>query len=430
MTNGIASSSGGGQSTIIPSDVYVGTVMEVEGYELSGTDELINDKQLRETDVYEVARNKIKDTILQTVEEFNLSEAKDSINDEQLGTLANRLVEFIEKIDVNCPFPTATRVAEFLEAAVWWKVEEKWVLMLPDSSLGQGTDSTVYRGLLREGQECAVKCWNQKTEEWLQTQNNFYKQMSFSPHIIQPFATDENYGIELLCRGNIDDVRKENRNFIKNHIQQINKGILQGIVDIHAKDYVYSDLKLKNVLITEEGHVIFGDFGDCCSIESLPSKGTYAYWAPERFNYHLEVHKEGKPEHPLPHAQKGDIWQVMLALADLNETALSEPFLERLDEYTSKQYELAMELERSAIELKESGLEQPALELEFSKIVLRYAEDSAAHLNELRMKRDGLFSDLVPTRQFEKLLIEMSMFDPAKRISAANALERLKEFGV
>ncbi len=379
--------------------------------------------------VYQVACNKLKETVKDAAE-YGFSGVEESLNDEQLHTLANRFVQFIEKIDVKCGVPTAARVAEFFEDACWCPVGEKWILMLPNSMIGKGTESEVYRGLVREGQECAVKFWGEKPEEWLEKQNEFYKLMSFSPHIIKRIATNEYYGIEPLCRGNVYDVLEDDPSFVDDHKQQINEGLLQGLADIHAKGYVYSDLKLLNILLTEAGDVMFGDFGDCYSKDSFPSKGTYSEWAPERIDYHLEIHKLGKEEHALPYAQKGDIWQAMIVLADLNKTLLSEPFYERFCEYTSKQNALAQELAQSGRGLVKLGLEPSVLELERSKLVLKCAEGFSAYFDQKRMTGDGLFSDLVPTTHFEKLLIRMSMFDPADRISAAEALAHLKAYGV
>lgn len=367
-------------------------------------------------DPYEVARERIQEIIESEIEpeenDEGSFEIEGSLNDQELHTLANRLIQFIQKCDRCSSLPAATRVHEFLQEASWYEVGGQWTLMFPKLNLGQGGECIVYRGLTSEGIECAVKAQRNdpKSHKWMEYQTKLYDAISSPSHgIIKRYASSEWHDLEEVCTGNLKKMWAKTPKFVLDHLTEIDLGILKATAHIHSKDYVYSDFKSENILLTENGEVRINDFGHTYPKNMNYRGGTHVYWAPEQVQYFIEVNVDRVEEHPLPHAQMHDIWQAMIILADINAMHLSEPFRERFNEFMENQQNFAIDAEKD---------------------IIKYAENSASYFNDRRKVRDGLFSDLQATTYFEKLLMHMAMFDPEKRISAADALAYFKEFGV
>ena len=61
----------------------------------------------------------------------------------------------------------------------------------------------------------------------------------------------------------------------------------------HQNGIVHRDLKLENILITKSGDIKLADFGfSGSSLEEFSNKkGTFAYMAPEIYNYKKESYK-------------------------------------------------------------------------------------------------------------------------------------------
>ncbi|KAI8836558.1 kinase-like domain-containing protein, partial [Chytridium lagenaria] len=64
---------------------------------------------------------------------------------------------------------------------------------------------------------------------------------------------------------------------------EICRQIVDGLVHVHAHSVIHRDLKPDNIFISEDHHILLGDFGLAKSIADT-DQGTYLYIAPEILN--------------------------------------------------------------------------------------------------------------------------------------------------
>jgi len=65
----------------------------------------------------------------------------------------------------------------------------------------------------------------------------------------------------FLRKGNLAEFINNNPLLPSSVIAQIFKGILKGIIDMHAKNILHNDLKLENILLTDDLTPVIGDLG-------------------------------------------------------------------------------------------------------------------------------------------------------------------------
>jgi hypothetical protein len=114
----------------------------------------------------------------------------------------------------------------------------------------------------------------------------------------------------------------------------------------------------------------------------------------------------------------------MLVIGEMGKKQLSPEFRSRLEDYLKmcRDYEAKADNEavQNPILYTLSGR---AIDSEtFIKGTI-YTQMVTPDLLQMRNTRPGLFSDLVPKNPLEKVLVQMSAFDPDQRISAEEALK-------
>lgn len=377
--------------------------------------------------------------------------AGSSLTEEQLMEMAKKFVSYAKRKEHHfgsTPLPLA-QYDTLLEKAAWINVDGHESLLIVDHELGSGGMCTVRQGITQNGEECAIKCMNEETDPC--RENRFLRSLAQSNHVIRRHASNEWYRVEEKLQGDLADVfcvaRVQNDglyiDFLKEYENKIMKGVLQGLVDMHQKGIVYFDVKNENILLTDSADVRFSDFG----LASLPEDyvegamiglprgmmgGTPLFMAPEQIRLIFEVKIEGKPivdvkgSYPQTEFLKCDSWQAMLVFAELKHDKLSPKFQQRFDEYTKKMEEL---YEQSSITMKVEEKQKKVLDFKiFFPLAKEYHTKLAGEITLERSKHSyegqpaGLFSDLVPENEIDKLLMLMSCFNPPDRITAEQAL--------
>lgn len=358
--------------------------------------------------------------------------------EEERQTIASRFVDLVADFNRGKENPQKKNLMALAENLRWLDFEGKMgVLRLCNAFIASGSDSNVCYGISVEGALCVVKqALGGSWESW-QREIRCLQTLNGSANVVRLIAANEDFIVEELCEsfeevyddlyqklkvweegGELDEATWDRYLNFRN---RWTLGILQGLADIHEQGIVHSDVKFKNLLLGSDNQIKFADFGYAVRTNELVHGGTDVYYAPE------QLQCLGKPESFQVEEQyrdRLDMWGAMVTLACLNRISLSQrglsDFQERLISYEEKQIEIA----EAAIEeaAKYGGDPKVKLrvyaELNEQYIASMIAEREANHLNPI-----GLFSDLTATNRFEELLIQMSAFNPAQRISAAEAVE-------
>ncbi len=89
-------------------------------------------------------------------------------------------------------------------------------------------------------------------------------------------------------------------------VRKYMSNICNGITYIHSCDYIHTDIKPKNIFVTDSNTLVIGDFDTSCHKDKLYSLtvGTYGYAAPE---LHHNEHYD----------QSIDVWSTMCVLYEL-----------------------------------------------------------------------------------------------------------------
>ncbi|WOK94726.1 receptor-like cytosolic serine/threonine-protein kinase RBK2 [Canna indica] len=154
-----------------------------------------------------------------------------------------------------------------------------------ENLIGKGGYAEIYKGRLDNGQLIAVKKITRGTRE--ENTLNFLCEMGILVHLRHPNIA------EMIGVGNIDsrtykDSRDKTMDWVIRYKAAV--GAARGLEYLHEKcqrRIIHRDIKVANVLLTEEFEAQICDFGlakwlpDELSHHTLPIEGTFGYLAPE-----------------------------------------------------------------------------------------------------------------------------------------------------
>ena len=184
------------------------------------------------------------------------------------------------------------------------------------SIIGSGGFSTVVKALNTENKQYyALKIMTKKRQtnnsiRIALTERNVWKNINNSLfinklHYCLQDPLNVYFVMDYAPRGDMFDVVKNYKLNESDCIIYFTE-ILCGLKTIHGNNIIYRDLKLENILIDQDGHVLLTDFGISNHLDELDQtiRGTPMYFAPE-------IIKE-KVIH-----QKNDIWSLGIILFEM-----------------------------------------------------------------------------------------------------------------
>jgi calcium/calmodulin-dependent protein kinase I len=160
--------------------------------------------------------------------------------------------------------------------------------------------------------------------------------------------------------------------------------ILEGLSYVHKKNIIHNDMKPENILCTAEKCFLI-DFGHAKTVEEIDEKlcGTADYWSPERIDYYKSIYVL-QDQNAIKWSEKDDIWATGVSFYSLltGQALLPHLFHPR-------------------------------------RVVKRTREEMLTDFtkNIEALRKPGVDENLI------NLLKGMLEFDPAKRLSAEQALQ-------
>ncbi|MBS0651957.1 MAG: hypothetical protein JSR39_00350 [Verrucomicrobia bacterium] len=351
------------------------------------------------------------------------------LSEAQLRNLSAKFVQYVkekDKLDPHLEVPAA-RLEQWLKVATWIDVDGIETLMLDGRELGSGGECTVFLGMTHTGEECAVKALKDEDPDPAR-EANLIQDLSGSKHVIRRFASSEWHRLEEVCSSDLSSIcegayerqEPEALLFLNRRRADINLGILQGIVDMHAQGIGHFDIKLENILISQSEEIKFADFGAAIRFGDKLRGGTFVFASPEQIDLYFAVKAQSTSSSQMSKPEQVDVWHAMLVLAQINQDQLSPEFQARTKEFLQKLGDM-----RNDVEIVQGNTVTYDVPL--------FMANAKAYLNQIVQNRtaqglnpDGLFSDLIPITDFEKLLTQMAMFNPDMRISSNDALANFK----
>ena len=162
------------------------------------------------------------------------------------------------------------------------------------NTIGRGSSATVSVATsCQSGNIFAAKSVEFSQSEMLQREQTFLSTLR-SPQIVEYMGSDitmennklmYNLMIEYARAGTLNDAIQDQRGLQESSIFQYTREIVQGLEYLHSNGVVHSDIKSRNILITENGAKI-ADFG-CAkwtnpeASAGMPIAGTPMFMAPE-----------------------------------------------------------------------------------------------------------------------------------------------------
>lgn len=164
--------------------------------------------------------------------------------------------------------------------------------------VGKGTFGYVFLAQDQNGKLYGIKR-TQRASNQLSREIEILNELKDCPqciHLLEVFYSEENDKMiqNMVFEYYPNDLFRYLNNHYKNgqsisvdRVKQIMKQIFQGLLFIHQKGIAHRDLKLENILLTEQGQVKICDFGSAKFIDKLKRNSPYVvsqyYRAPELF---------------------------------------------------------------------------------------------------------------------------------------------------
>jgi serine/threonine protein kinase len=195
--------------------------------------------------------------------------------------------------------------------------------------VGKGTSGRVFRGTAR-GEEVAIKqisLDNIKLAKYANTEQDVLTRVNKSPHIVKLYGhlIHQNHNYIILEQLDVDLfhlMRKKRLN--RSEVFYVAVHAVLGLLDLHAKNVCYRDLKPENVMISTAGKIKLIDFGFSKVLKSLRSSASAS--APQKNYDQLERTKTviGSPDYLAPevlkkggYALEVDWWALGILLFEL-----------------------------------------------------------------------------------------------------------------
>lgn len=193
-----------------------------------------------------------------------------------------------------------------------------------DTLIGRGNFGDVYKGTnVKNGQVYAIKVVN--CDETTDEISAHVQEIQVLLRLNNPYVTKyhetfiKGYNMFIVmeyCGGkSCADLLKYMKKIPENIVGYIVKGIMHGLVYLHEEGKVHRDIKLANVLLTDEGKVKLADFGVSGEITFTQVKrktivGTPFWMAPE-------VITKAKESESAGYDQKADIWSTGITIIEM-----------------------------------------------------------------------------------------------------------------
>lgn len=169
------------------------------------------------------------------------------------------------------------------------------------SKIGEGSFGEVFKVRSKEdGLLYAVK----KSKQFFRSENyrqerleevRRYEQFSGHDHCVtlyKAWEQDDRLFMQMeLCKGSLESYLAEKRNLPESTVWSILLDLLLALKCLHDRNLIHLDIKLENILITDDGTCKLADFGLVVDIESArrihPTEGDNRYIAPEIMKGHF-----------------------------------------------------------------------------------------------------------------------------------------------
>ena len=372
-----------------------------------------------------------------------VAEQGEPLEQDRVKILASSLLQHIRESSNVSLDEDAQRaeISNWIEDSEWIDVNGLKVMLLLNEKgyLGMGGECCAYVGIMETGFPCAVKIMDDlKEEEEVARRNAVLEKICLSPYVVHHYGATQKHMLEELCSKSLYKLYKAA--FKKNDpesLERLNrlaypfiKQTLTAVADMHAVDVVHGDIKLENILLSTSGEEIrVSDLSGAVAMGQRIRASTLRFSSPEQNVFFKELFEKGVSG-PLD-TKKSEVWQTVLAIAQIGKGKLSQDFREKIEGYIEEQERIQL----FAIQYADSQFNREEFPSSHNVAMAAcYADMAQFSLHrEIEDKKafnvdcSGVFSTLTPTNPLEKLLVLMSHFDPEQRISAQQALEFFTE---
>lgn len=400
--------------------------------------------------LFQFSRRKIEEVFSRGVR--SAGDVTDSIDPQRVTVLTSTLLRLIQERS-QTPINQLTKedIKEWLEAAEGAELNgSKVILLLSERGLvdGGGGESYVFAGIRDDKSYCAVKWLKEnKDSDEIARRNTLFMKLSEIPYLvhyygfvalppddggdvcegqclIEEWCSESLYGLYQRAVLKGDPAAKQELN---QKLASFIKQILIGVSGMHERNIVHGDIKLENILISECGNQIrISDLNGAVELPAPLKATTLSFYSPEqiedlrlRWQRLEESSEEEAPAELEIDLKKCEVWQTMLAIAQIGEDSLSQPFQDVIEEYLN----LCIGQEKKAIIEGENKFSSFELDAGYGKsyTVQCFTKEMGAYFENLSKSQEGLFSHLTPTNPLEELLVGISHFRSESRMTSAKA---------
>lgn len=282
-----------------------------------------------------------------------------------------------------------TIITYFKKVCIFTHIEDELVFL---KEIGKGSTSVVYLAQNWEKtSQFAVKCISKKTLHKLHAIKNLINEINIMRKVKHRNLTelycvyedDEQVYLvmEYLPYGNLLKRVSGNGTLTEDKVKVFIRNLLQTVNYLHSRDIVHRDLKLENILMTDENSMDFKiiDFGLAYDGRSIQKRkcGSPGYVAPEmlrneEYNYKIDIFSIGvilfimlHGEHPFEAGEMNKILkknlECKLKISKSISKLANDMILTTMEPYPEKRPDTSKLLEHPWIGLKLSVVTNPSI---------------------------------------------------------------------